>query len=241
MNRFFVESIENESAVLSGGDYKHCKSVLRLKEESEIFLVCNGKEYVGIIKYYEDNKVICKILSQTGHEREADIKINLYQCMPKADKMEMIIQKNVELGVYRIIPLISMRTVVKLSEKHKTIKKLERWNKISEEAAKQSMRNIVPLVDNILTFDEMISRFKQSKQLLIVPYENENNLRLKDLDLKSDEINLLIGPEGGFDPKEIEKLETINTEIVTLGPRILRTETAALVANSVIMYKTNNI
>lgn len=227
--------------MIRDGDFKHCKSVLRLKEGSDLFLVYNGKEYLGKILSYETNTVLCSVIKESDKTREAGINVSLYQCIPKSSKMETIVQKNVEIGVNRIIPVISYRTIVKISEQSKEEKKLTRWNKVSEEAAKQSMRNIIPMVDHIMTFKQMISDLRQSKGLIIVPYENESNNSLRSIKIDRSEVGIVIGPEGGFEDFEIEELKNAGAHIVTLGPRVLRTETAGIVACALCMYKTNNI
>jgi 16S rRNA (uracil1498-N3)-methyltransferase len=241
MNRFFADFLDEGIAVLNKSDYQHCKNVLRLKVDSEIFAVFEGKEYIAKITAYEDGLVKCKIIKETAYHREADVKINLFQCIPKGSKMEVIIQKNVEIGVFSITPVISDRTIVKISERKKELSKVERWRKISEEAAKQSMRNLIPEIKSIISFKEMLQNLYNSKGMIIVPYEEEKSLSLKNIDIKQSEINLIIGPEGGFEPYEIEELKKINAHVVSLGPRILRTETAAMVASAVLMYKTNNL
>ncbi len=241
MNRFFVDEINDGQAMIRDGDFKHCKSVLRLKEGSDLFLVYNGKEYLGKILSYETNTVLCSVIKESDKTREAGINVSLYQCIPKSSKMETIIQKNVEIGVNRIVPVISYRTIVKISEQSKEEKKLTRWNKVSEEAAKQSMRNIIPMVDYIMTFKQMINDLKQSQRLIIVPYENESNNSLRSVKIDHSEVGIVIGPEGGFEDFEIEELKNAGAHIVTLGPRILRTETAGIVACALCMYKTNNI
>lgn len=241
MNRFFIDECEGKTAVLKGGDYKHCKNVLRLRENDEIYLVIDRKEYIGRIESFSDDTVYCSIVDESKYKREAELKISLYQCLPKASKMEMIVQKNTEVGVLTIIPVVSHRTVVKLSEKKRELKKVERWNKIAMEAAKQSMRNIVPQVKEIISFKEMISFLKDNGGDIVVPYENEDNLGLNDIEIQGNYASVIIGPEGGFEDSEIRELKNIGAKIVTLGPRILRTETAGIVANSILMYKTKNI
>lgn len=241
MNRFFIDECNGKTAILKGGDFKHCKSVLRLRENDEVYLVIDKKEYIGRIESFGDDTVFCAVVGESKYKRESDLRINLFQCLPKASKMELIVQKNTEVGVSTIIPVVSHRTIVKLSEKSRERKKVDRWNKIAMEAAKQSMRNIVPLVEDIVSFKEMLSILKERGGDIIVPYENEDNLGLNDVELESDIANVIIGPEGGFEESEIEELKNVGARVVTLGPRILRTETAGIVINSILMYKTKNI
>jgi len=151
--------------------------------------------------------------------------------------METIIQQNVELGVKSFIPLITERTVVKLNDKDREQKKLDRWRKIAKESSKQSKRNLVPEVEDIITVRELVERLKKEDAQIIVPYELEDMKTLKEiLSQPKQRYYVIIGPEGGFDIKEIEMLREAGAHIVTLGKRILRTETAGLVASSVIMY-----
>ncbi|SHI76717.1 16S rRNA (uracil1498-N3)-methyltransferase [Dethiosulfatibacter aminovorans DSM 17477] len=241
MNRFFIDECDGKTALLKGGDFKHCKNVLRLRENDQVYLVIDEKEYIGRIESFGDDTVFCTVVEESKYKREADLKINLYQCLPKASKMELIVQKNTEVGVAAIIPVISHRTVVKLSDKKRELKKVDRWSKIAMEAAKQSMRNIVPVVDEIVSFKEMISMLKENGGDIIVPYEDEDNLGLNDIEIEGNIANVIIGPEGGFEALEIEELKNAGAKIVTLGPRILRTETAGIVVNSILMYKTKNI
>ncbi|KUK73879.1 MAG: Ribosomal RNA small subunit methyltransferase E [Clostridiales bacterium 38_11] len=241
MNRFFVDEINDGQARIKDADFKHCKNVLRLKEGSEIFLVYNSREYIGKILSYETSTALCTIVKESEKTREAGIDVSLYQCIPKSSKMETIIQKNVEIGVNRIVPVISYRTIVKISEQAIEEKKLIRWNKVSEEAAKQSMRNIIPKVDRVITFKQMIENLRQSKGLIIVPYENESDNNMGNIRIDCSDVRIVIGPEGGFEEFEIEELKNAGAHIVTLGPRILRTETAGIVACAICMYKTNNI
>ncbi|MDP3387132.1 MAG: RsmE family RNA methyltransferase [Eubacteriales bacterium] len=241
MNRFFVDEIDDGLARIEDADFRHCKHVLRLKEGEEVFLVFDGREYVGRILSYESNAALCTVIKESDKTREADIHVSLYQCIPKSSKIETIIQKNVEIGVNRIVPVISYRTIVKISEQSKEEKKLTRWHKVSEEAAKQSMRNIIPKVDHIMTFKQMMNDLRQSEGLIIVPYENESDNSLSNVQIDHSDVRIVIGPEGGFEEFEIEELKNAGAHIVTLGPRILRTETAGIVACAICMYKTNNI
>ncbi|NLA14794.1 MAG: RNA methyltransferase, partial [Tissierellia bacterium] len=157
-------------------------------------------------------------------------------------KLETIIQQNVELGVKSFIPLITERTVVKLNEKDREQKKLDRWQKIAKESAKQSKRNIIPTVEPIITVSELIEKLKNIDAEIIVPYELEDVKILKDvLKEPKDNYYIVIGPEGGFDIKEIEMFQEIGAHIVTLGKRIIRTETAGIVTASVIMYACNEM
>lgn len=247
MPRFFVktEQIQDETITILGEDVKHIKNVLR-KDKGDKIEICNqenGKTYNCEINNIEDNSIITKIIDQI-EEQEDKIKIDIYQGLPKADKMELIIQKSVELGANAIIPVAMKRCVVKIDSKDEN-KKICRWQKIAESAAKQSGRNEIPEIRNIATV-EKISNLINEYDSLIVAYENEKNntikrelFKLKDILQEKGKINiaLIIGPEGGLEEKDVELLKQSGAKIVTLGNRILRTETVALNMLSVIRYE----
>ena len=247
MPRFFVktEQVKDNSIIIIGEDVKHIKNVLR-KETGDIIEICNqetGKAYKCEIIEIEEKSIINKILEELKNQ-EDKIKIDIYQGMPKADKMELIIQKSVELGANAIIPVEMKRCVVKIDSKSEN-KKIERWQKIAESAAKQSGRNTVPEVRKI-TIVEEIAKLVKKYDCIIVAYENEKSnylkkelLQLKEKLQESKNINIgvVIGPEGGLEQKDVEILRENGAKIVTLGNRILRTETVALNILSVIMYE----
>ena len=247
MPRFFVKTdqIQDETITILGEDVKHIKNVLR-KDKGEKIEICNqenGKTYNCQINNIENNSIITRIIEQI-EEQEDKIKIDIYQGLPKADKMELIIQKSVELGANAIIPVAMKRCVVKIDSKDEN-KKICRWQKIAESAAKQSGRNEIPEIRHIATV-EKISNLINEYDSLIVAYENERDntikrelLKLKDILQEKGTINiaLLIGPEGGLEEKDVELLKQSGAKIVTLGNRILRTETVALNMLSVIRYE----
>ncbi len=246
MPKFFVkdEQINDNIITIIGEDVKHIKNVLRLKVDDNI-QICNlktSKNYTcGISKINNDN-IKCVIFNEIDSDCESKIKINIFQGLPKADKMELIIQKSVELGAYEITPIEMKRCVVKFDEKSK-IKKIERWQKISEAAAKQSGRDIVPKINNIINVKNICNLFR-NYDIVFLAYENEQNNTLKDelLKIKSKAINkinvgIIIGPEGGIDKEEVEVLKNSGAKVITLGKRILRTETASLVLLSNILYE----
>lgn len=246
MPKFFVtnEQIQNKEVIIQGEDVNHIKNVLRKKIEDEI-TVCNvdiSKDYLCQITKIEEKVIRCNLLEKLENNSESNIKVTILQGLPKADKMEWIIQKAVELGVYDIIPIEMKRCVVKLTEKDK-IKKIQRWQKIAEVASKQSGRNIIPKINPIKSIKN-ICNLSQEYDIVIVAYENEreNQLRheLQKVKAKQKEdlkIAILIGPEGGIDKEEINLLKEQGAKIVTLGNRILRTETVALTILSIIMYE----
>lgn len=247
MPRFFVktEQIQDETITILGEDVKHIKNVLR-KDKGDKIEICNqenGRTYNCQIDKIEDNSIIAKIAEQI-EEKEDKIKIDIYQGLPKADKMELIIQKSVELGANAIIPVAMKRCVVKIDSKDED-KKISRWQKIAESAAKQSGRNEIPEIRHIETI-EKIAKLIDEYDSLIVAYENEKDNTIKEelLQLKEKlqekrkiNIALVIGPEGGLEEKDVELLKQSGARIVTLGNRILRTETVALNVLSVIRYE----
>lgn len=247
MPRFFVkaEQIQDETITILGEDVKHIKNVLR-KDKGDKIEICNqenGRTYNCQINNIEDNRIITKIIEQI-EEQEDRIKIDIYQGLPKADKMELIIQKSVELGANAIIPVAMKRCVVKIDSKDED-KKISRWQKIAESAAKQSGRNTIPEIRNIVTVDG-IAQLIGEYDSVIIAYENEKDntikkelLKLKDNLQEKGKINIavVIGPEGGLEEKDVELLKQNGAKIVTLGNRILRTETVALNMLSVIRYE----
>jgi 16S rRNA (uracil1498-N3)-methyltransferase len=244
MFRYFCtdENIKNNTVNVVGGDAKHLKTILRAQPGDKISVVTESKEYIAEIKEINTENIVCTLVEEIFTNNETKINITLCQGIPKKTKMETIIQQNVELGVKSFIPLITERTVVKLNEKDREQKKLDRWQKIAKESAKQSKRNIIPTIEPIITVSELIEKLKNIDAEIIVPYELEGVKLLKDV-LQEPKHNyyIVIGPEGGFDIKEIEMFQEIGAHIVTLGRRILRTETAGIVTASIVMYACNEM
>ena len=246
MNQFFVEpgQIREKKIFINGKDVNHIKNVLRMKigEELSVSNGCDGKEYRGIIEEFTDDAVVCALAFVKEDGVELPSKVYLYQGLPKADKMELIIQKAVELGVYEIIPVATKRAVVKLDEK-KSKSKITRWQAISEAAAKQSKRAIIPNVADVLTFKEALKECQKAK-VKVIPYELAEGMdKTKEIisNLKpGQDVAIFIGPEGGFDDTEIEAAMQAGVIPVTLGKRILRTETAGFTILSWIMYQLEN-
>lgn len=245
MPRFFVktEQIKEKQIIIIGEDVKHIKNVLR-KQIGDKLEICNqetGNTYKCEIVEIKEKEIINNIIEETSN-KESKIKVDIYQGLPKADKMELIIQKSTELGVNSIIPVNMKRCVVKLDDKTEN-KKIERWQKIAESAAKQSGRNMVPQIHKIIKVEELAS-LAENYDSVIVCYENEkiNSLKSQLLKLKEQKnsdirIAVVIGPEGGLEEKEVDYLKQNGAKIVTLGSRILRTETVALNLLSIIMYE----
>jgi 16S rRNA (uracil1498-N3)-methyltransferase len=244
MFRYFCsdDSINDNSVIVKGGDVRHLKTILRAQVGDVISIVTDSHEYNAEIAQINSDDIICTLLDEVMKNNETKINITLCQGIPKQTKMETIIQQNVEIGVKTFIPLITERTVVKLNEKDRELKKLDRWKKIAKESAKQSKRNIVPRVENIMTLKELVSRLKNENAEVIVPYELEDVKLLKDVLVQpQNDYYIVIGPEGGFDLQEIKMLQEIGAHIVTLGKRILRTETAGIVTSSVVLYALNEM
>lgn len=250
MPKFFVteEQVNDEKIKIIGQDVKHIKNVLRKKVGNEL-MICNTstkKDYLSEIISIEENCIECKIKEQIENKVESNIKVSILQGLPKADKMELIIQKSVELGVYEITPIEMKRCVVKLNEKDK-IKKIDRWQKISEVAAKQCGRNIIPNINQIINLKNVCNLFDKY-DIVFVAYEDENKNTLKNelekikqkYNNREIKIGVIIGPEGGIDSEEIKMLQENGAITITLGKRILRTETVALNVLSIIMYELEN-
>lgn len=242
MPKFFVPdgNISESSIRITGDDVNHIARVHRSKP-GDVLLVCDGKgtDYECEIKSVGKEEILLDIIKQFPCEAEPDVKITLFQCLPKQGKMETIIQKTTELGITRIVPVTSHRCVVKADKNDN--KKLERWRKVALEAAKQCGRGAVPVIDSIMTFDQAVKAASEL-QYAIIPYEEEHENRLSSA-LASDikEIGIIVGPEGGFEPGEVEKAIKNGIKSVTLGKRILRTETVGSALVPVIMFKMNNM
>lgn len=242
MYQFFVEpsQIQGTRVIITGNDVNHIKNVLRMQPGEEI-AVSNGedgKEYrCGIEELYDD-EIICTLRFVKEDGVELPSKIYLFQGLPKADKMELIVQKAVELGVYEIIPVATKRAVVKLDEK-KAKSKIARWQTISEAAAKQSKRRIVPQIHTVMSFKEAIN-YAKNMSVKFIPYELAEGMeKTRELigGLKpGQDIAIFIGPEGGFEESEIQAALDCGIEPITLGKRILRTETAGFTVLSWIVY-----
>lgn len=238
MSRFFSDMIKDGIITLSEEDSAHIAKVLRA-EIGEVITVCdcNGNDHTAEIVEISKKSVSAKITQTKPCNAEPKVKIVLFQGLPKSSKMELIIQKCVEIGVCSIVPVATARAVVKLDEE-KGKGKEERWNKIAREAAKQSGRGIIPTVETPVSFEKAVMRAKEFDMALI-PYEKQEDMGIKDyLQSKSPKtIAVYIGPEGGFEQEEIELAEQNNIKAVSLGKRILRTETAPLTMLSVLMYE----
>ena len=246
MHKFFVakENIYDEVAKITGDDVKHIYKVLRLTEGDVININDGqGTEYLGEILEINKNQVNVNLKEKVELNNESQINISLYQGLPKSAKMDLIVQKTTELGVKTITPIITERVIVKneLGE----FKKTDRWRRIALEACKQSKRSVIPEVNTPIEFEELLTELK-AMDLIVVPYENQAGFGIKNMIRVIDKekirnIAIIIGPEGGFENKEIDILKELGAYIVTLGPRILRTETAGFVTTSILMYELSDM
>ena len=241
MYRFFVDRdrISDGKAVITGEDAHHIKNVLRMKKGENVYLSCGDEwEYECIIDDFSDDRVILSVADASKPGKELPCRITLYQCLPKKDKMELIIQKAVELGVYDIVPVESSRCIVRIDPK-KRVSRVERWNSIAKAAAKQSKRLIEPKVHEPVRFGDAVKEASE-KSISFIPYERTEGMddtrRLFSSIKNRDTIGIMIGPEGGFDESEIETAIKSNIRPITLGKRILRTETAGMAALSMLTY-----
>ena len=246
MPKFFVnqENIQDKKIVVTGENVNHIKNVLRksINDTIEICDAKNGKNFLCKINKIEKEQIECNIIESLENTSEPKTYVHIYQGLPKSDKMELIIQKSVELGVSEITPTNMSRCIVKLDSKDAR-KKVERWQKISEVAAKQSGRDIIPKINNICSIKEIINQC-QEYDAVFLAYENEkeNKLKYEIEELKKSQkdslkIAIIIGPEGGITQEEVNIAKQNNIKIITLGNRILRTETVALNILSIIMYE----
>lgn len=241
MHRFFIkrDNIFKGGITIEGDDVQHISRVLRLGEGDRLTL-CDGEgtDYLVSIESMSKNAIRTVIIAKEPSKAEAAVRVVLYQGIPKAAKMELIIQKCTEMGISRIVPVSTVRTVVKLETEKDERKKVERWSKIAEEAGKQSGRGIIPRVEMPMTFEQALEDAK-SLDLAVIPYELENANSIKAvLSQKSvASIGFFIGPEGGFEAAEIRKAQQTGVVPVTLGKRILRTETAGVAVLTCIMYE----
>lgn len=243
MHQFFVEAsqIHDKTVIIEGNDVNHIKNVLRMKAGEEISVSNgeDGREYrCGIVRIEED-RVVCELRFVKEDGVELPSRVYLFQGLPKADKMELIIQKAVELGVYEVIPVETGRSVVKLDAK-KAAQKTARWQAIAEAAAKQSRRRIIPQVAAPVSFAQALARAAEM-DIKLIPYELAEGMACTKQIFSNlgegKDIAVFIGPEGGFEEKEIAGAKECGIQPITLGKRILRTETAGFTVMAWIMYQ----
>lgn len=239
MPRFFT-AVGGQHVTLTGEDVYHIARSLRMKKGEEIIL-CDGQgtDYFGVIKDISGDRVEVKIINSEKTKSEPDIKVTLFQALPKGDKMEDIIKKSVELGVFKIVPFISERCISR-PKAEAGARKRERWQKIALEAAKQSQRGIVPQVGGIIGFSDVLQQLSGFTHSIMF-YEGQARPLSEVLNPGIKEIGILIGAEGGFSDSEVKAAQNLGIPAATLGPRILRCETAPICALSVIMYATGQM
>ncbi|MBI9015367.1 MAG: 16S rRNA (uracil(1498)-N(3))-methyltransferase [Clostridiales bacterium] len=242
MHRFFVDyKITSDQIVIDDkNDVNHIKRALRVTV-GEKLEICDAEsdEYIVEVKSIDD-VIVCDVIEKNAVDRESPIQVDLYQGLAKGSKMETIIQKSVELGIHTIYPLNTKRAIVKLDDKGEK-KKIERWQKIADEAAKQSKRSHLPVIENVISVKNFSSVYEQY-DLILVAYELESSRTLKQL-LSNEykRIAVIIGPEGGFEVEEVELLVGLGAHSISLGPRILRTETAGSTLVSILQYELGDI
>ena len=242
MHHFFVtpQQISGDKIRIEGGDVNHMKNVLRMKlhEKAEIS-DGESRTYLCEVEAYEEDAAVLHILEEMEADTEPASKLYLFQGLPKSDKMELIVQKAVELGVYQVIPVAMKRSVVRLDDK-KAAKKADRWNSIAESAAKQTGRSRIPEVTMPLSYNEAL-KMAEELDVTLLPYELAGGMEVTReviRQIKSGQsVGIFIGPEGGFEPEEVDAAVSMGAKVITLGRRILRTETAGLATLAVLMFE----
>ncbi len=247
MYRFFIEdrNINRENGIcrITGSDVNHIANALRMKKGEQLLLSSGAMddpvEYLCEIDEIRSDEVLCRILDLQKNARELPSRLFLFQALPKGDRFETVIEKGVELGVHEIIPVLSARTIVKLDEK-RAAKKTVRWNALALAAAKQSKRAFVPKVSGPVCWADALDLARGLDRIL-VPYENAEGIGHTRKVLSSlkpgESVGIFIGPEGGFEENEISRLAECGADVITLGHRILRTDTAGIAVLSVLMLQ----
>lgn len=246
MYRFFIpaDNLTENQVRITDSDYNHIAHVLRLKPGDEV-IVTTGQEWDYTIKLvdFKDDFVTGEIIKRKKNNNEPGLEVTLAQGIPKKGNMELIIQKCTEIGIKKIIPLETSRTIVKLRG-NKREKRVDRWQRIAEEAAKQSQRGGIPVIDQIIEF-EKLTEIATEYDLILIPYENERTNSFKSIWLinsnNTKKVLVIIGPEGGFTEKEVLTVKEMGGISVTLGPRILRTETAGMVVLTMLLYESGDL
>jgi len=241
MPRFFVnpDQIKEDQIEITGQDVRHIRDVLRLTPNTQV-TICDGKgmDYQSVITQIDKEKVLVKILEKSIASSEPKMKLTLFQSLIKGDKFEWVIQKAVEIGVHQIIPMETVHCVVKMGQSKKTDAKVARWNKIAQSAAKQSKRGVIPIISVPISYVKA-AKLASEMDLSYIAYVKETSVSLRSClqSAKGESIGVLVGPEGGFSEEEISFAEKVNIQPITLGPRILRSETAGIVLVSNILYE----
>lgn len=240
MPRFFIDFVPNGQAIISGADGKHIARSLRMKT-GEPLTLCDGKgmDYACEIESVNGDEVLAHVLSSCRNISEPTVRVTVYQGLPKADKMDSIVQKSVETGATSIVPVMTARCVSKPDEKS-IHKKTERWQKIAEEAAKQSGRGIIPQVQPLMSLKQAAQQAAKNSSAILF-YEGGGESLSKLISSESKDVSIFIGPEGGFELDEVELITALGGKTATLGTRILRTETAPIAALAAIMLASENM
>ena len=240
MPRFFTNEIDENNITLTGSDAIHVGRSLRMKPGEPLTVCCGGIDYNCEISEITSDTVYLSLKEKVVCAAEPNIEVTLFQAVPKMDKLEYIIQKSVELGVSRIVPMLTRRCVSRPDERD-FAKKLTRLNKIAAEAAKQSGRGIIPQVTPIVSYKKALEMMKELDRNVLL-YEEEGGVSFGEVDLTGAKtVGLVIGSEGGFDREEAEACTAVGAAQVWLGKRILRCETAPITALSILMFLTNNM
>lgn len=242
MQRFFVtpDQVGEDKIRIQGSDVNHMKNVLRMRPGEEVMVSDgNNRQYRCRVEDYPDGEAVLAILEAGLVDTELPSRIYLFQGLPKQEKMELIVQKAVELGVCQVIPVQTRRCVVKLDAK-KAAKKVQRWQQIAESAAKQAGRGYIPSVSEVMTFQEALA-FSEALDIRLIPYEladgMEGTRKILDGIRPGQSVGIFIGPEGGFEKEEVGRAVEAGAMPITLGKRILRTETAGIAVLSILMYR----
>lgn len=242
MQRFFVtpDQVGEDKIRIQGSDVNHMKNVLRMRPGEEVMVSDgNNRQYRCRVEDYPEGEAVLAILEAGLVDTELPSRIYLFQGLPKQEKMELIVQKAVELGVCQVIPVQTRRCVVKLDAK-KAAKKVQRWQQIAESAAKQAGRGYIPAVSEVMTFQEALA-FSEALDIRLIPYEladgMEGTRKILDRDPAGQSVGIFIGPEGGFEKEEVSRAVEAGAMPITLGKRILRTETAGIAVLSILMYR----
>ncbi|MBQ6000190.1 MAG: 16S rRNA (uracil(1498)-N(3))-methyltransferase [Clostridia bacterium] len=242
MPKFFIspEQATGSSVLMTGEDARHIAASLRM-EEGERLTLCDGAgiDLLCRIERVGKTEVALSVLERRPSEGESACRITLFQCLPKGDKMESIVQKSVELGVASIVPVLSSRCISR-PDAAGMEKKRRRWQLIAQEAAKQSRRGVIPVVEEMLRFEDAVVRLSAMEYGLLL-YEKQQGSGISQIPANAAEIGVLVGPEGGISPEEAEKCRAMGLLSIGLGPRILRTETAGSAAIAVLQYQTGNL
>ena len=241
MARFFAAAEQKRDDVITicGNDFRHLHAVLRMKEGDEVTVTVDGEGvYACRIESFEADRAILHVLTEVRESHEASVRVTLFQGLPKGDKLEQVIEKSVELGVYEVVPVLMKRSVVKPDPKKEEARTARR-QKIAEAAAKQSLRDVIPEVKPTMTYEEALA-YAKTLDLILVPYEAADNMEETKKILRQvpegARVGVFIGPEGGFSGDEIEKAVQAGAKVITLGKRILRTETAGPAVLAVLLF-----